>query len=808
MRCAGLGAILMGAVLADSALDVNMDMLNMGDQFNIEDLASMQFDNDGPSVADVEFEGARRETKRAVEALEEVPGDLQLEEHSFEAETSRLMDIIVNSLYSNREVFLRELVSNAADALEKMRFQQVKNGQTPDELEIYVETDPEKGTLSIVDTGIGMTKSDLVGLLGTIAKSGSSLFAQGLQEGDTNFVGQFGVGFYSAFLVADKVSVVSKHADDDQYIWSSTGLGTYTVAKDPRGNTMKRGTTVVLHLKEDAQMFLDTKRVKNTVKHHSDFLGFPIFLKDNGSWTHLNAVRPIWMREKEDVTVDEYKKFYRALTKDYKAPLTWAHFSTEGDVEFKSIIYIPDQGMNFIGAMDMDRKPRFRIYSKRVLVEDGPKDFLPHYLSFVAGVADSDDFPMKVDRENLSDSKVMQVIRKKVARKTFALLANMARDSDMATAAQAETGEVRPTVFENFWGKLSNMFLVGCTEDPENRLSIAKIMRFRTTTSQRLTSLDAYKERMVPGQKQIYFLHGSNMLLMQKHPLLERFNKKGIEVIMAVDTMSAPCFESMEKHDGVPIVDIEQTDRVQLPDATQEETKKLKATRAYMEEFTSWIRADCLDELNEPASVNIVDSLHHSPAIVMGMASAHREAMIRSQPWFKEEDFLPLFKKTFCLNPDNAVIQALFKRFQTEGGSEMLKHLVQLIYETSLSEAGYRLKDAHILTTHLRSFIGGQLGVDVDTAAVLEVPVEFFKESVIGKPDEEDDAWDEEAFDDSEETAEESAISEEPEEEPEKEEPEKVQPEKEVPKKEEPEKEVLEDAETKTKRAVEMKTEL
>merc|ERR1719321_333409 len=395
------------------------------------------------------------------------------EKHEFQAEVNRLMDIIINSLYTDKQVFLRELISNSADALEKARFHSVQDesylGDTKD-LEVKLEHDPDAKTISIVDTGIGMTKADLINNLGTVAKSGTTNFLEAMAEGaDANLIGQFGVGFYSAFLVADKVSVTSKCNEDPvQHVWESSADASFTVVDDPRGNTLGRGTRVTLHLKEDAHDYLAEDKLKETAKKYSQFIQFPIYVKvkkevesdaeeeddedddkeeetkdevetQDGEekeeeekkaptkktvyeWEQVNTQKAIWLRAKEDVTEEEYNEFYKSISKDYLDPLAYTHFNAEGEIEFKSILFLPKKSTFDMMDNYWTKKSEVKLYVRRVLVAEKFEELLPRYLNFVRGVVDSDDLPLNVSREQLQQNKIMKVISKKLVRKVLELM--------------------------------------------------------------------------------------------------------------------------------------------------------------------------------------------------------------------------------------------------------------------------------------------------------------------------------------------------------------------------------------------------
>merc|ERR1719237_89674 len=405
------------------------------------------------------------------------------EKHEFQAEVSRLMDIIINSLYTDKQVFLRELISNAADALEKARFHSVQDesflGENKD-LEIKLEHDPDAKTISIIDTGIGMSKADLINNLGTVAKSGTTNFLEAMSEGaDANLIGQFGVGFYSAFLVADKVSVTSKCNDDPvQHVWESSADASFTVSDDPRGNTLGRGTRVTLQLKEDAHDYLSEDKLKESAKKYSQFIQFPIYVKvkkevdveaeesddddDDDEkedeekkddveakdeeekeekkeaptkktvyeWEQVNTQKAIWMRAKEDVTEEEYTEFYKSISKDYLDPLAYTHFNAEGEIEFKSILFLPKKAPFDMMDNYWTKKSEVKLYVRRVLVAEKFDELLPRYLNFVRGVVDSDDLPLNVSREQLQQNKIMKVISKKLVRKVLELMKKLAKEEE------------------------------------------------------------------------------------------------------------------------------------------------------------------------------------------------------------------------------------------------------------------------------------------------------------------------------------------------------------------------------------------
>merc|ERR1711988_702158 len=608
------------------------------------------------------------------------------EKHEFQAEVNRLMDIIINSLYTDKQVFLRELISNAADALEKARFHSVQDesylGETKD-LEVKIEHDPDAKTISIIDTGIGMTKADLINNLGTVAKSGTTNFLEAMAEGaDANLIGQFGVGFYSAFLVADKVTVTSKNNDDPvQHVWESTADASFTVVDDPRGNTLGRGSRVTLHLKEDAHDFLSEDKLKETSKKYSQFIQFPIYVKvkkevDADSeeddddeekedeeeekkapkkktvyeWEQVNTQKAIWLRAKEDVTEEEYNEFYKTVSKDYLDPLAYTHFNAEGEIEFKSVLFLPkkapfDQMDNY-----WTKKAEVKLYVRRVLVADKFEDLLPRYLNFVKGVVDSDDLPLNVSREQLQQSKIMKVISKKLVRKILELMKKLAKEEDSGDENEDEEkedsdeeGEEKEKKEEkkdkkdeeSGWSKFYKEFAknlkMGCYEDDSNRSKLSKLLRFTTSKSEgKEISLDKYLDRMAESQESIYYMSGESLDIMAKAPAMQIFKKKDLEVLMLSDHLDEPCIQKLADYEG-------------KIDETEEDKKKFTKIKDMYKPLTDWWK-DTLSTFTEKGAmkdagvkvekVEVSKRLTDSPVVVVTSQfgySAQQEKVMKAQ---------------------------------------------------------------------------------------------------------------------------------------------------------------------------------
>jgi len=730
------------------------------------------------------------------------------EKHEFQAEVNRLMDIIINSLYTDKQVFLRELISNSADALEKARFHSVQDesylGETKD-LEIKIEYDADGKTISIIDTGIGMSKADLINNLGTVAKSGTTNFLEAMADGaDANLIGQFGVGFYSAFLVADKVTVTSKCNDDPtQHVWESSADASFTVVADPRGNTLGRGSRVTLHLKEDAHEYLAEDKLKDTAKKYSQFIQFPIYVKvkkevdvdadedDDDEekedeeekkddveakddeekedeeeeeekkpkkktvfeWEQVNTQKAIWLRAKEDVTEEEYNEFYKTVSKDYLDPLAYTHFNAEGEIEFKSVLFLPkkapfDQMDNY-----WTKKAEVKLYVRRVLVADKFEDLLPRYLNFVKGVVDSDDLPLNVSREQLQQSKIMKVISKKLVRKILELMKKLAKEEDSGDDEEDEEKEEEESEEEkekkeeekkdkkdeeSGWSKFYKEFAknlkMGCYEDDSNRSKLSKLLRFQTSKSEgKEISLDKYLDRMAESQESIYYMSGESLDIMGKAPAMQIFKKKDLEVLMLEDHLDEPCIQKLADYEGKKFVSIQKAD-VKL-DETEEEKKRFSKLKDMYKPLTDWWK-DTLTEITEKGAmkdagvkvekVEISKRLTESPVVVVTSQfgySAQQEKIMKAQA-FQNKDQLSMMsgRKTLEINPNHPVIVDLLSKVKADKEDKTAIDSASVLFQTALIESGYEIADPSALVKRVYRLMSKELGVDPD-APLKEVEI-------------------------------------------------------------------------------------
>merc|ERR1712093_107006 len=742
----------------------------------------------------------------------------------------------INSLYTNKEVFLRELISNSADALEKARFHSVQDesylGDTKD-LEVKLEFDSDAKTISIIDTGIGMTKADLINNLGTVAKSGTTNFLEAMAEGgDANLIGQFGVGFYSAFLIADKVSVTSKCNDDSvQHVWESTADASFTVVDDPRGNTLGRGTRVTLHLKEDAHDFLSEDKLKETSKKFSQFIQYPIYVKvkkevdadveeddddddekdeeekddvevkdddeekDSDEkekkptkktvheWEQVNTQKAIWLRAKEDVNEDEYNEFYKSISKDYLDPLAYTHFNAEGEIEFKSVLFLPKKAPFDMMDNYWTKRSEVKLYVRRVLVAEKFDELLPRYLNFVRGVVDSDDLPLNVSREQLQQNKIMKVISKKLVRKVLELMKKLAKegdgdeeDEDEEKDEEKADGEKKEekkdkkdeeSTWLKFWKEFNKNLKMGCYEDDSNRSKLSKLLLFISTKSEgKEINLDKYLDRMQESQESIYYMSGESLEVMSKAPSLQVFKKKDIEVLMLSDHLDEPCIQKLADYEGKKFVSIQKAD-VKL-DETEEEKKRFSKLKDMYKPLTDWWKEKLTDLTEKGAmkdagvkveKVELSKRLTESPVVVVTSQfgySAQQEKVMKAQA-FQNKDQLSMMsgRKTLEVNANHPVVVDLLSKVKGDKEDAAALDTAQVLFQTALIESGYEIADPSALVNRVYRLMSKELGVDPDAPIKeVEVPEEEEEAEEEEKDDSEgdDEKADEEETTDSEDT--------------------------------------------------------
>ncbi|OLQ18031.1 Hsp90 family protein [Cryptosporidium hominis] len=691
------------------------------------------------------------------------------ESYEFQTEVSRLMDIIINSLYSQKDVFLRELLSNSADALEKARFISVTDDSflgEQQELEIRVSFNNDKRTITISDTGIGMTRHDLVTNLGTVAKSGTANFLESLAKGgDLNLIGQFGVGFYASYLVSDRVTVISKNNEDKQYVWESSADGSFRVSLDPRGNTIKRGTTIVLSLKEDATEFMNFSKLKDLVLRYSQFINFPIYIynpegvnksekdesgekkESKGRWEQVNVEKAIWLRPKEEITKEEYNGFYKSITHDYSEPLRYLHFSAEGEIEFKSLLFIPSHPPFDMFDTYMGKSGNIKFYVRRVLITDHIEDLLPKYLNFIKGVVDSDDISLNVAREHVQQSRIIKVISKKMVRKVLEMIKQIQTEQLNAEKEEANKPDEEKkkdaalTVYDKFYDMFHKNLKLGCYEDDSNRSKIIKLLKFHTSKSGDSTVfLSKYIEGMKPEQKSIFYISGESPAALLKNPLVSLYLKHDIEVLFLTEGVDEPCISRVPELEGFKFTSIEKSD-VRPFEETEEEKNMHKRLSKFYEPLLKFVKDEFPGEF---LKVEVSKRLVSDPAVITSGPwgqSAYMQKIQKAQTFSNKADYK---NKHMEINPNHALIKKLNDLVISKNNVEA-KALALKIIQLSTIASGFDLENPSEFASGMFKIMLQSSGIDEkDVISSVELPEEVSTDEGVEDSDQEKGFDDEE----------------------------------------------------------------
>ena len=708
---------------------------------------------------------------------------------NFNADINQLLSLIINTFYSNKEIFLRELISNASDALDKIRYTSITDPAVlANEEKLFIRIIPDKtnNTLTIWDSGIGMTKMDLVNNLGTIARSGTRQFMEMLSAGaDISMIGQFGVGFYSSYLVATKVVVVSKSNDDEQYRWESIANATFQVVKDvileDKSNAIGRGTKIILYLKDECVEYLEERKLKDLIKKHSEFISFPIELwvekttekevdddeeeekkdeekkdedkkddekkdedkkddekKDEDGpkvedetkkekkkkkikevsheYERVNNTKPIWLRKKEEITKEEYANFYKSITNDWEEHLACIHFTMEGHLEIKGILFVPKRAP-FDLFEAKKKKTNLKLYVRRVFIMDDCDDLIPEYLGFIRGVIDSDDLPLNISRESLQQNKILKAIKKAVTKKCIELFFQILENAED---------------YKKFYEQFSKNIKLGIHEDSTNRAKLAELLRYYSSKSgEEMVSFKQYIEKMKEGQNYIYYITGENKATVAASPFIEKLKNKGIEVLYLTDPIDEYCIQQLKDFEGKQLKCCSK-EGLDLED-TEEEKKAFEELKTQYEPVCKKIK-EILD--NKVEKVVVGERLEDSPCVLVTSEfgwTANMERIMKAQA-LRDNSMTSYMvsKKTLEINPKHGIIKELKAQLEKDQNSSNIKDTVWLLYDTSLLNSGFSVEDPNTFAKRMYKMI--LFGLQDDTSAPSETPEQTSTENKQEEP--------------------------------------------------------------------------
>lgn len=572
------------------------------------------------------------------------------ETRGFQSEVKQLLQLMIHSLYSNKEIFLRELISNASDAADKLRFRALSNSELYEndgELRVRISADKDQGTLTISDNGIGMSREEVIENLGTIAKSGTKAFLESLgsdQVKDSQMIGQFGVGFYSAFIVADKVTVRSRAAGapaDEGVFWESAGEGEYTIADIEKA---ERGTEITLHLRDDEKEYLDNWRLRSVISKYSDHIALPVEIEEKNeedgtvTWEKINQAKALWTRSKSEISDEEYIEFYKHISHDYADPLTWSHNRVEGKQEYTSLLYVPSKAP--FDLWNRDQQHGLKLYVQRVFIMDDAEQFMPNYLRFIRGVLDSNDLPLNVSREILQDSALTRSLRSALTKRVLQMLEKLAK---------SDTEK-----YQTFWQQFGLVMKEGPAEDMANSETIAKLLRFATThtdSSVQNVSLEDYVSRMVEGQDKIYYITADSYAAAKGSPHLELFRKKGIQVLLLSDRIDEWMMNYLSEFDGKQFQSVSKADE-SLDKLADENKAEQEEADKQLEPFIERVKSFLGERVKE---VKLTHRLTDTPAIVTTDVDEMSTQMAKL--FAAAGQAAPEVKYNFELNPTHPLVK-------------------------------------------------------------------------------------------------------------------------------------------------------
>lgn len=601
------------------------------------------------------------------------------ETRGFQSEVKQLLHLMIHSLYSNKEIFLRELISNASDAADKLRFLALSNPalyQGDGDLAVRLSIDKEARTLTLSDNGIGMTRQEVIDNLGTIARSGTKAFLESMgsdEAKDSQMIGQFGVGFYSAFIVADKVTLKTRAAEAsaaEGVFWESAGEGEYTLADIEKPT---RGTEITLHLREGEDEFLDNWRVKSIVSKYSDHIELPVEIEthdeesDTTTWDKINKAQALWTRNKSEISEDEYKDFYKHISHDFTDPLIWSHNRVEGKQQYTSLLFIPGEAP--WDLWNRDHKRGLKLYVQRVFIMDDAEQFMPNYLRFIRGLIDSSDLPLNVSREILQDSRITQNLRQALSKRVLQMLDKLAKDNSEQ--------------YQRFWQAFGLVLKEGPAEDPSNQTAIAKLLRFASTkldNSDQTVSLADYIERMVEGQDKIYYITADSFAAAKNSPHLELFRKKGIEVLLLSDRIDEWMMSYLTEFDGKKFQSVSKADESLEKLADEEQTDQRKEQEQALKPFVERVSALLGDRVK---NVRLTHRLSDTPAVVVTDADEMSTQMAKLFAAAGQQ--APAVNYIFELNPEHILVQRAAKMEDEKRFSDWIELLLD---QALLAEKG------------------------------------------------------------------------------------------------------------------------